>query len=113
MWTWWLKRALLTWVAMTALWGAFTILLDSVALYLYGHDATISWQVRTESMAHRVIPAACGFLVWGLAFHFWLVDDWPVFDVRQPIHAWFQGGFLGMVFVWLFWLQHPVVGVKQ
>ncbi len=105
--SWWLKNALFTWFVLSLVWGALTIILDGVVLALNGREATISWQTREVSLANPVIPASLGFLVWGLAVHFFKIHEWSWLDVRQPFHAWLAGGLLGATFVALFWTQRP------
>jgi hypothetical protein len=102
---WWLRKALLIWVLLSLIWGALTILLDIVVFALEGTKFTISWQTQEVSLENPVIPASVGFLVWGLAVHFWKIRAWNWWDTRHPLWYWVAGGLLGAVFVALTWTQ--------
>lgn len=104
-WNWWLRQGLFVWLLLTLLWGAATIVWDVVVLWASGVQDTISWQTQVVSRDNPVIPAAVGFLVWGLAVHFWKVRAWGWTDERQPLLYWLLGGILGAVFVALTWTQ--------
>ena len=104
---WWLNHALLTWVLLSAIWGALTIILDVVVIMTQGNKGTISYQTQQASLDNPVIPAAVGFLVFGLAWHFWFIHDWSLLDPRHPLWRWVVGGILGSIFVYFFWLQRP------
>lgn len=102
---WWLKNALCVWFLLSLIWGILTIVLDVIVLWLHGSRYTISWQTQEVSLENPVIPAAIGFVVWGLAVHFWKIREWSWFDVRHPLWYWLMCGLLGAVFVALTWTQ--------
>lgn len=102
---WWLRNAMFTWFVLTLIWGVASIVFDSLVLWLEGVDFTISWETQLTSIENRVIPAAAGFIVVGLAVHFWKVHRWDWLDSRQPIWAWVVGGLLGGLFVAYTWTQ--------
>lgn len=103
--SWWFKNALFVWFLLSLVWGVLTITLDVIVLWLHGSKATISWQCQQVSLDNRVIPGALGFLVWGLAVHFWYIHSWDWHDPRHPLWNWLIGGLMGALFVALTWTQ--------
>lgn len=102
---WWLRQGLLVWFLLSLLWGAASIVWDAVVQWLSGVEYTISWQTQQVGKDNPVVPAALGFVVWGLAVHFFKVRSWSWYDERQPLLYWLAGGLIGATFVALTWTQ--------
>lgn len=102
---WWLRNGLAGWFVLTLIWGAVSIIYDTLIEILTGTRNTISWQTQQAALANPVIPAAVGLIVGGLAVHFFRVRALAMFDASQPWLYYAAGFVAGAVLVGLTWTQ--------